>query len=54
MVILVTEVMGGKPKIEGQPPFPTFVTAYPPKTLGMVTAPVAVEAVIVAQPFSTM
>ena len=52
MLMLVTEVLG-EPKIEGQP-FPTFFTAYPPNTLGNVTAPVAVEAVIVAPPFSTI
>ena len=33
---------------------PTFVTVTPPNSLGMVTAPAAVEAVIVAPPFSTM
>jgi hypothetical protein len=51
MTTLVTEVLG-LTKIEGQ--FPTFFTAYPPNSLGIVTAPVAVEAVIVAPPFSTM
>jgi hypothetical protein len=51
MVTPVTEVLG-LPKIGGQV-FPTFFTSYPPKTLGIVTAPVAVEAVIVAPPFST-
>jgi hypothetical protein len=48
---LVTEVFGTA-KIEF--PLPTFRTGSPPKTLGIVTAPVAVEAVIVAPPFSTM
>ena len=52
MVTLVTEVLG-LPKIGGQV-FPTFFTAYSPITLGIVTAPVAVEVVIVAAPFSTM
>jgi hypothetical protein len=47
----VTELVP-TPKIGGYP-FPTFFTAYPPNTLGIVTAPVAVEAVIVAPPFST-
>jgi hypothetical protein len=42
------------PKIEGHS-FPTFFTAYPPNTLGIVTSPVALEAlIIVAPPFSTM
>jgi hypothetical protein len=50
--MLVTEVFG-LPKIGGQL-FPTFFTAYPPNTLGIVTSPVAVEAVIVAPPFSTI
>ena len=49
---LVTEVLP-LPKIDVEP-FPTFFTAYPPNTLGIVTAPVAVEDVIVAPPFSTM
>jgi hypothetical protein len=52
MTTLVTEVLG-LPKIEGQL-FPTCFTAYPPNELGIVTAPVAVEAVIVAPPFWTM
>ena len=59
MVMLVTEVLGtAKTKLGLPHTFshsnPTFFTAYPPKTLGIVTAPVAVEAVIVAPPFSTM
>ena len=57
IVTLVTEVFGSPSitptKIGGQS-FPTFFTAYPPNTLGIVTAPVAVEAVIVAPPFSIM
>jgi len=59
MTTLVTEVLElpkevlELPKIGGQL-FPTCFTAYPPNTLGIVTAPVAVEAVIVAPPFSTM
>jgi hypothetical protein len=52
MTTLVTELLA-TPKIGGIP-FPTFFTAYPPNSLGIVTAPVAVEAVIVAPPFSTM
>jgi hypothetical protein len=52
MTTLVTEVLSS-PKT-GDQPSPTFFTAYPPNTLGIVTAPVAVEAVIVAPPFSTM
>ena len=52
MTTLVTEVLG-LTKIERQLG-PTCFTAYPPNTLGIVTAPVAVEAVIVAPPFSTM
>ena len=51
-VMLVTEVFD-QPKI-GAEPSPTFFTADPPNSLGIVTAPVAVEAVIVAPPFSTM
>ena len=42
------------PKTEKSVPLPTFRTGSPPNTLGIVTAPVAVEAVIVAPPFSTM
>jgi hypothetical protein len=52
MTTLVTEVLE-LPKIGG-PLFPTCFTAYPPNALGIVTAPVAVEAVIVAPPFWTM
>ena len=52
MTTLVTEVLE-LPKIGGQL-FPTCFTAYPPNALGIVTAPVAVEAVIVAPPFWTM
>ena len=52
MTTLVTEVLE-LPKIGGQL-FPTCFTAYPPNELGIVTAPVAVEAVIVAPPFWTM
>jgi len=52
MTTLVTEVLE-LPKIGGQLG-PTCFTAYPPNTLGIVTAPVAVEAVIVAPPFSIM
>jgi hypothetical protein len=56
MTTLLTEVLElllGLPKIGGQL-FPTCFTAYPPNALGIVTAPVAVEAVIVAPPFWTM
>jgi hypothetical protein len=49
--MLVTETSG---KIGCSYPNPNLVTAYPPNTLGIVTTPVAVEAVIVAPPFSTM
>ena len=52
MIMLVTEVFD-QPKTGGDQ-FPTVFTAYPPNTLGIVTAPVAVEAVIVAPPFSIM
>ncbi len=52
MMMEVTEVLF-HPKIGGQP-FPTFFTAYPSNSAGIVTAPVAVEAVMVAPPFSTM
>ena len=52
MATLLTEVFG-LPKIGGQV-FPTFFTTYPPNTLGIFTAPVAVEVVIVAPPFSTI
>jgi hypothetical protein len=52
MVTLVTEVFP-LPKTGGKL-VPTFFTAYPPNSLGIVTAPVAVEAVIVAPPFSTI
>jgi hypothetical protein len=52
MTTLVTEVLP-VPKI-GVEPFPTFFTATPPNTLGIVTAPVAIEPVIVAPPFSIM
>ena len=51
-VMLVTEVFD-QPKI-GAEPSPTFFTADPPNSLGIVTAPVAVEAVIVTPPFSIM
>ena len=49
MVTTVTVVLL-KPKIELKDP--TFCTEYPPNSLGIVTAPVAFEAVIVAPPFS--
>ena len=52
MTTLVTEVLP-VPKM-GVEPFPTFFTATPPNTLGMVTEPVAIEPVIVAPPFSAM
>ena len=52
IVMLVTEVFD-QPKI-GAEPSPTFFTADPPNSLGIVTAPVAVEAVIVTPPFSIM
>ena len=52
IVMLVTEVFD-QPKI-GAEPSPTFFTADPPNSLGIVTAPVAVEAVIVTPPSSTM
>ena len=52
IVMLVTEVFD-QPKI-GAEPSPTFFTADPPNWLGIVTAPVAVEAVIVTPPSSTM
>jgi hypothetical protein len=52
MTTLVTEVLG-LPKKEGKL-FPNCFTAYPPNELGIVTAPVAVDAVIVAPPFWTM
>jgi hypothetical protein len=52
MTTLVTEVLE-LPKI-GPQSLPTCFTAYPPNSLGMVTAPVAVEPVIVAPPFSIM
>jgi hypothetical protein len=45
MTTLVTEVLG-LPKI-GWLAYPTFVTAYSPNTLGIVTAPIAVDAIIV-------
>ena len=51
MPTLVTKVVS-RPKTADQPS-PTCFTAYPPNTLGIFTAPVAVEAVIVAPPFST-
>ena len=51
-VMLVTEEFD-QPKI-GAEPSPTFFTADPPNSLGIVTAPVAVVAVIVAAPFSTI
>jgi hypothetical protein len=41
------------PKTGGHP-FPTILTGSPPNVLGIVTAPVAVEAVIVTPPSSTM
>jgi hypothetical protein len=50
MATLVTEVLE-VPKT-GDEPEPTFNTEYPPNALGIVTAPVAVDAVIVAPPFS--
>jgi hypothetical protein len=34
--------------------FPTCLTAYPPNTLGIVTAPVAEVEMILAPPFSIM
>jgi hypothetical protein len=50
MVMLVTE-LPPKPKIGPYVfPDPKKVTAYPPNTLGIVTAPVAVERSIVAEP----
>jgi hypothetical protein len=52
IVIEVTESFHHPPKI-GLLSCPTLFTGYPPSTLGIVTAPVAVEAVIVAAPKSS-
>jgi hypothetical protein len=50
MVTLVTDVFE-LPKT-GDKPDPNLSTEYAPNALGIVTAPVAVDAVIVAPPFS--
>jgi hypothetical protein len=50
IVMLVTDLLP-RPKIGLYvPPDPRKVTAYPSNTLGIVTAPVAVERVIAASP----
>ena len=53
IVTVITEVLL-VPKTVVLVVLPTFFTGSPTNWLGIVTAPVAVEAVIVAPPFSTI